>query len=98
MSDRRPPSRTNWLRAGGARRTMGAALGDTMRYGGWPMISSACSSWPAGRRWMRDDARGRAPRARPCAARVFVVAAAGRPPLRRCSGDIVTAGLILSRV
>ncbi|KZV06733.1 hypothetical protein F511_45785 [Dorcoceras hygrometricum] len=25
-------------------------------------------------------------------------AAAGRPPLRRCSGDVVTAGLISSRV
>ncbi|KZT76487.1 hypothetical protein F511_46487 [Dorcoceras hygrometricum] len=28
----------------------------------------------------------------------FVAAAAGRPPLRRCSGDVVTAGLISSRV
>ncbi|KZT76928.1 hypothetical protein F511_46046 [Dorcoceras hygrometricum] len=31
-------------------------------------------------------------------AQEFVVAAAGRPPLRRCSADVVTAGLISSRV
>ncbi|KZT76653.1 hypothetical protein F511_46324 [Dorcoceras hygrometricum] len=46
------------------------------------------------------DNAGRATlRATSCAAvRFFRVAAAGRPPLRRCSGDVVTAGLILSRV
>ncbi|KZT75983.1 hypothetical protein F511_46993 [Dorcoceras hygrometricum] len=30
--------------------------------------------------------------------RFFVAATAGRPPLRRVSGDVVTAGLISSRV
>ncbi|KZT76176.1 metal tolerance protein 2 [Dorcoceras hygrometricum] len=38
-------------------------------------------------------------RARRCAARFFLMAAAaGRSPLRRCSDDIVTAGVISSRV
>ncbi|KZV54287.1 hypothetical protein F511_22839 [Dorcoceras hygrometricum] len=36
-------------------------------------------------------------RVRPCGACDFV-AAAGRPPLRRVSGDVVTAGLVSSRV
>ncbi|KZT76191.1 hypothetical protein F511_46783 [Dorcoceras hygrometricum] len=69
------------------------------------------TTWPAGRRtmvqewraalrrWLHDDARGRAPRARPCAAAIFRGGGRRRrPPLRRRSGDVVTAGLITSRV
>ncbi|KZV18466.1 hypothetical protein F511_23309 [Dorcoceras hygrometricum] len=67
----------------------------------------------AGRSWsamMRDVAGGRLllmrrwPRAcrggmRPCGARkILCGGAAGRPPLRRVSGDVVMAGLISSRV
>ncbi|KZV13646.1 hypothetical protein F511_45190 [Dorcoceras hygrometricum] len=48
------------------------------------------------RDWPRDDARGRAWLLHRHA--FFVVAAADRPPLRRVSGDVVTAGLISSRV
>ncbi|KZT76496.1 hypothetical protein F511_46479 [Dorcoceras hygrometricum] len=46
-------------------------------------------------RWSAAFCHGRK---RPCGAREFRVAVAGRPPHRRCSGDVVTAGLISSRV
>ncbi|KZT76791.1 hypothetical protein F511_46184 [Dorcoceras hygrometricum] len=41
-------------------------------------------------RWTRDAVR--------CRAKKFEVAAVGRPPLRRVSDDVLTAGLISSRV
>ncbi|KZV34266.1 hypothetical protein F511_20793 [Dorcoceras hygrometricum] len=54
---------------------------------------SLCAPWP-------DEAKldGRWLRARPPRFFVGGGAAAGRPPLRRCSGDVVTAGMISSRV
>ncbi|KZV51020.1 hypothetical protein F511_31996 [Dorcoceras hygrometricum] len=58
-----------------------------------------------GSRWCADQRRtiGRdcaalVAAARPYFVRKFEVAAAGRPPLLRVSGDVVTAGLISSRV
>ncbi|KZV50840.1 hypothetical protein F511_20994 [Dorcoceras hygrometricum] len=61
------------------------------RHGRWPTGHGAicCATigarWRMGRRSMRGRVRGLAPRTK------FVVAAAGRPPLRRSSGYIVTA-------
>ncbi|KZV44855.1 hypothetical protein F511_17032 [Dorcoceras hygrometricum] len=72
----------------------------------WSTIHAASCAWllHAGRQTssgvaplLRDDAHGRARHL--CRARFFVGGAAvGRPPLRRSSGDIVTAGLNSSRV
>ncbi|KZT76531.1 F-box/LRR-repeat protein-like [Dorcoceras hygrometricum] len=74
------------------------------------LVSPSCAA--AGRPWLAVAAccpavveRGCAQfvarpcaRVRPCCSREFKMAAAGRPPLRRCSDDVVTAGLISSRV
>ncbi|KZT75579.1 hypothetical protein F511_47396 [Dorcoceras hygrometricum] len=65
----------------------------------WPLVVRCCTMlrfdldhWPRdvdadGTRWRRA-CRGRV---RPCSAREFMVAAAGRPSRRRSSGDVVTA-------
>ncbi|KZV07168.1 hypothetical protein F511_45350 [Dorcoceras hygrometricum] len=58
--------------------------------------AAGCARLQVAGRPTRDDARGLAHLLR--RVKFFVAAAAGRPPLRRCSYDLVTAGLILSRV
>ncbi|KZV48143.1 hypothetical protein F511_25039 [Dorcoceras hygrometricum] len=89
------------------------ALAARLARGGRPLVARGCTlAAAAGQRWaalvkamhaagcaqgyavMRAAVRSRAPlrRAR------FRGGAAGRPPLRRVSGDVVTAGLISSRV
>ncbi|KZV40597.1 hypothetical protein F511_11406 [Dorcoceras hygrometricum] len=104
VSDRWPSSRANWLRAGGARRPLDAALGDSLRGGGWMMISCA---WRRPLATGRDSlgaavgaavCRARRDVSRAAAMRFSCGAIAGRPPLLRVSGDVVTAGLISSRV
>ncbi|KZV46107.1 hypothetical protein F511_27265 [Dorcoceras hygrometricum] len=77
---------------------------------GWPFLrATMVDAGSAGRRWRSArcatkrctplDARCRAPA---CALEAHVIfvdgGAAGRPPLRRISGDVVTAGLNSSRV
>ncbi|KZV52758.1 hypothetical protein F511_42640 [Dorcoceras hygrometricum] len=67
------------------------------------MVPGHCALWPAGRganRCAMIDARAHDVAAEHALrrTRIFRVAAAGRPPLRRVSGDVVTAGLISSRV
>ncbi|KZV06899.1 hypothetical protein F511_45618 [Dorcoceras hygrometricum] len=67
----------------------------------WSTMHAAGSAWllHAGRQTSSGVAQRCArPRAL-CAAHKFsLVAAAGRPPLRRVSGDVVATGLISSRV
>ncbi|KZT76146.1 hypothetical protein F511_46829 [Dorcoceras hygrometricum] len=67
------------------------------------VVPGRCALWPAGRganRCAMIDARTHDVAAEHALrrTRIFRVAAAGRPPLRRGSGDIVTAGLNSSRV
>ncbi|KZV36823.1 hypothetical protein F511_03547 [Dorcoceras hygrometricum] len=96
------------LRAG---RALAARRRFPRRAQGAQLVSPLCAA--AGRPWHAvaacfpaDVERGCAQfvarpcaRVRPCGARDFVGGgAAGRPPLRRVSGDVVTAGLISSRV
>ncbi|KZT75883.1 hypothetical protein F511_47092 [Dorcoceras hygrometricum] len=58
--------------------------------------AARCTKLQVAGRPIRDDARDRAPLLR--RVKFFVAAAAGRPPLRCHSGDVVTAGLNSSRV
>ncbi|KZV38233.1 hypothetical protein F511_36623 [Dorcoceras hygrometricum] len=63
------------------------------------MAERRCLEAPLGRALLVDDAR-RSRDVVPVPPRFFIRggAAADRPPLRRCSGDIVTAGLNSFRV
>ncbi|KZV48587.1 hypothetical protein F511_22257 [Dorcoceras hygrometricum] len=82
--------RTSPMMAARARRAMAPLVCATRCGDWWPdavdvrrwlHVTAAC--WPARRRAaLRDDARDRAPLLR--RVKFFVVAAAGRPPLRRC--------------
>ncbi|KZT76828.1 hypothetical protein F511_46147 [Dorcoceras hygrometricum] len=58
--------------------------------------AAGCATLQVAGRPIRDDERDRAPLLR--RVKFFLAAAAGRPPLRRRSGDIVTAGLNSFRV
>ncbi|KZT75808.1 hypothetical protein F511_47167 [Dorcoceras hygrometricum] len=68
----------------------GETMGGDARCWGATLRRAGCTR----ARWPRDVARGIVRRR----AKFFVATAAGRSPLRRVSGDVVTAGLNSSRV